>query len=450
MTPKWPSITVSRACGDSGSRARSPAASLFPQRRRISVVRFRGHDANTLQARIEDGGRPRRRRPSFFTTKRRRIGWAASRTRPCAQASGRCRLLHHRPQRQLHQRLRRPLQLLCVLSPGRTPRDTSSVSRRIFRKIDETIDVGGVQLLLQGGHNPDLPIEWYEDLFRAVKRAIRTSSCTRLSPPEVIHLSRMSRLPVPQVIERLIAAGLDSIPGGGAEILVDRVRKLLNCYGKASSDEWLDVMRHAHHAGLRTTATMMYGTVEMDRGTYRAHAAAARTAGRDCRLHRVYHVELSSRSIPNAAASRPTGIRLFADAGGRAAGARQLRQPPGVVGDAGRQGRAVEPCVRRQRHGQRDDRGERRPRRRRVATAWTKSRSCATSRMPVTSPSAATCTTTSSAIRCSAITRCTRHAELSTARAAGDTSVPAELVNYPARSAAGKKQRSQPPTSPVS
>jgi cyclic dehypoxanthinyl futalosine synthase len=83
-----------------------------------------------------------------------------------------------------------------------------------------------------------------------------------LSPPEVIHLSRLSRLPVPQVIERLIDAGLDSIPGGGAEILVDRVRKLLNCYGKASADEWLDVMSHAHHAGLRTTATMMYGTVE--------------------------------------------------------------------------------------------------------------------------------------------------------------------------------------------
>jgi cyclic dehypoxanthinyl futalosine synthase len=72
----------------------------------------------------------------------------------------------------------------------------------------------------------------------------------------------MSRLPVPQVIEKLVAAGLDSIPGGGAEILVDRVRKLLNCYSKASADEWLGVMRCAHAAGLRTTATMMYGTVE--------------------------------------------------------------------------------------------------------------------------------------------------------------------------------------------
>ena len=132
----------------------------------------------------------------------------------------------------------------------------------IFRKIDETIAVGGVQLLLQGGHNPDLPLQWYEDLFRAVKQRYPEFKLHALSPPEVVHLSRMSRLPVPEVLQRLIAAGLDSVPGGGAEILVDRVRRLLNCYGKASADEWLDVMRHAHRAGLRTTATMMYGTVE--------------------------------------------------------------------------------------------------------------------------------------------------------------------------------------------
>ncbi len=132
----------------------------------------------------------------------------------------------------------------------------------IFRKIDETIAVGGVQLLLQGGHNPDLPLAWYEDLFRAVKTRYPDFRLHALSPPEVIHLSRLSRLAVPEVIDRLIAAGLDSIPGGGAEILVDRVRKLLNCHGKASADEWLDVMRHAHRAGLRTTVTMMYGTVE--------------------------------------------------------------------------------------------------------------------------------------------------------------------------------------------
>jgi cyclic dehypoxanthinyl futalosine synthase len=134
----------------------------------------------------------------------------------------------------------------------------------LFAKIDETIAVGGVQLLLQGGHNPDLPLSWYEDLFRAVKTRYPEFKLHALSPPEVVHLSRLAQLPVPAIIDRLIAAGLDSIPGGGAEILVDRVRKLLHCYGKATSDEWLDVMRHAHRAGLRTTATMMYGTVETD------------------------------------------------------------------------------------------------------------------------------------------------------------------------------------------
>ncbi len=132
----------------------------------------------------------------------------------------------------------------------------------IFRKIDETIEVGGVQLLLQGGHNPDLPLTWYEDLFRAVKARYPEFRLHALSPPEVIHISRMSRLTPGEVVDRLIAAGLDSIPGGGAEILVDRVRRLLHCYDKATSDEWLDVMRHAHRRGLRTTATMMYGTVE--------------------------------------------------------------------------------------------------------------------------------------------------------------------------------------------
>src|SRR5262245_41605018 len=132
----------------------------------------------------------------------------------------------------------------------------------ICRKIEGTFGLGGNQLLLQGGHNPDIPIEWYEDLFRGVKSRFPDFKLHALSPPEVIHISRLSRLPVPEVIEKLIAAGLDSIPGGGAEILVDRVRKLLNCYGKATADEWLDVMRHAHRAGLRTTATMMYGTVE--------------------------------------------------------------------------------------------------------------------------------------------------------------------------------------------
>jgi cyclic dehypoxanthinyl futalosine synthase len=134
----------------------------------------------------------------------------------------------------------------------------------MFQKIEETIAVGGNQLLLQGGHNPDLPLKWYEDLFRGVKARYPEFKLHALSPPEVLFISKLNQISTREVIDRLVAAGLDSIPGGGAEMLVDRVRKILNCYTKASSDEWLGVMREAHQAGLRTTATMMYGTVETD------------------------------------------------------------------------------------------------------------------------------------------------------------------------------------------
>ena len=115
----------------------------------------------------------------------------------------------------------------------------------ILAKIQETIDLGGNQLLLQGGHNPDLPIQWYEDLFRTIKATFPDFKLHALSPPEVLHISRLNGLTTREVIDRLIAAGLDSIPGGGAEILVDRVRKALNCYSKASSDEWIGIMREA-------------------------------------------------------------------------------------------------------------------------------------------------------------------------------------------------------------
>ena len=135
----------------------------------------------------------------------------------------------------------------------------------IFRKIDETIAVGGNQLLLQGGHNPDLPIAVVRGSVPRGEVALsRVQAARAVAARSPAHLAAQSDSDAAQVIERLVAAGLDSIPGGGAEILVDRVRKLLNCYGKASSDEWLDVMREAHQAGLRTTATMMYGTVETD------------------------------------------------------------------------------------------------------------------------------------------------------------------------------------------
>ena len=130
----------------------------------------------------------------------------------------------------------------------------------IFKKIEETLAIGGTGLLMQGGHHPDLGIDYYEDLFRSIKARYRIH-LHALSPPEIQHIARRSKLTVPETLARLRDAGLDSVPGGGAEVLVDRVRKII-APKKTTSDEWLDVMRQAHRLGMSTTATMMYGHVE--------------------------------------------------------------------------------------------------------------------------------------------------------------------------------------------
>jgi cyclic dehypoxanthinyl futalosine synthase len=130
----------------------------------------------------------------------------------------------------------------------------------IFKKIEETLAIGGTGLLMQGGHHPDLGIDYYEDLFRSIK-ARYPIHLHALSPPEVQHVARRSKLTIWETLSRLRDAGLDSLPGGGAEILVDRVRDDI-APKKTKSDEWLDVMRHAHRLGMSTTATMMYGHVE--------------------------------------------------------------------------------------------------------------------------------------------------------------------------------------------
>ena len=166
------------------------------------------------------------------------------------------------------------------------------------------------------------------------------------------------------MIERLVAAGLDSIPGGGAEILVDRVRKLLNCYGKASADEWLDVMRHAHRAGLRTTATMMYGTVETDEERIehmmRLRDLQDETGGFTAFITWSYQPEHTERGGTEA-----TGVdylRTLALA--RIVLDNFDNLQASWVTQGGKVGQ-LSLAYRRQRHGQRDDRGERRPRRRR-------------------------------------------------------------------------------------
>jgi cyclic dehypoxanthinyl futalosine synthase len=145
----------------------------------------------------------------------------------------------------------------------RLPRDPEGYvlpKRVVFRKIEETLDLGGTALLLQGGHHPGLRIDWYEDLFGDIK-ARYPIHLHALSPSEVLHIAKYSKLDLPTTIARLRAAGLDSIPGGGAEILVDRVRQVI-APKKTSTEEWLGVMREAHRQGLGTSATMMYGTVD--------------------------------------------------------------------------------------------------------------------------------------------------------------------------------------------
>jgi cyclic dehypoxanthinyl futalosine synthase len=129
------------------------------------------------------------------------------------------------------------------------------------RKIDETFRYGGEQLLLQGGHHPGLGLQYYVDLFKELKRLYPTLKLHTLGPPEVAHICKLEKMSHHDVLKALKEAGMDSLPGPGAEILVDRVRRLI-AKGKCGADEWLAIMHEAHKLGLTTSATMMFGHVE--------------------------------------------------------------------------------------------------------------------------------------------------------------------------------------------
>lgn len=132
---------------------------------------------------------------------------------------------------------------------------------KLRRKIEETHEAGGNQILMQGGLNPDLPFEYYEDLLRWMKSEFPKLHIHAFSPTEISFFRDRFGIPLEESIERLRRAGLDSIPGGGAEILSDRVREKISP-GKTSADDWIEVNRVAHRLGMRTTATMMFGIVE--------------------------------------------------------------------------------------------------------------------------------------------------------------------------------------------
>ena len=128
-------------------------------------------------------------------------------------------------------------------------------------KIEETIRYGGEQLLLQGGHHPELGLDFYCDLFSGIKKKFPNIKLHALGPPEIAHISKIDGKSHKEVLKALITAGLDSLPGAGAEILDDRVRRMIS-KGKCGAQEWLDVMRVAHQLGLTTSATMMFGHIE--------------------------------------------------------------------------------------------------------------------------------------------------------------------------------------------
>ena len=131
----------------------------------------------------------------------------------------------------------------------------------LFEKIQETVDLGGDQILMQGGLHPTLPLEWYEDYLSDIKAHFPQVNVHGFSPPEIHHFTKISKLPLKTVLQRLKAAGLGSLPGGGGEILVDRVRELIT-RGKVLTDDWLNVHRVWHELGGVSSATMMFGHVE--------------------------------------------------------------------------------------------------------------------------------------------------------------------------------------------
>jgi len=144
--------------------------------------------------------------------------------------------------------------------PGHKEAYTTTIEE-YSQKIEETIRYGGEQLLLQGGHHPDLGLKFYCDIFREIKKKFPQIKLHALGPPEIAHISKIDGKSHKEVLVALMEAGLDSLPGAGAEILDDRVRRMIS-KGKCGAQEWLDVMRVAHQLKLTTSATMMFGHIE--------------------------------------------------------------------------------------------------------------------------------------------------------------------------------------------
>ena len=204
--------------------------------------------------------------------------------------------------------------------PGDTAEGYLHPTEVLYEKIDETLRLGGTGILLQGGHHPTLPLEWYELLLASFRARYPTLHIHAFSPPEIQHIVHVSKRPLEDVLERLKGAGLDSIPGGGAEILVDSVRDRIAPL-KISSHQWLAVMDRAHRLGIPSTVTMMFGHVESleDRVEHlaRVRDQQDKTGGFTAFIAWTYkpgHTELGGRETSSADYLRTQAIaRLFID-----------------------------------------------------------------------------------------------------------------------------------------
>jgi len=189
------------------------------------------------------------------------LGWAASRVRERMVPGGEATYIVDRNINTTDACIQRCRFCAFRRDPG-DPADDVLGFETIARKVAETVASGGTGILLQGGIHPGLGIDWYQELLRRLKETFPHVHLHAFSAPEIVFLAKKERLSVADVIRRLHDAGLDSIPGGGAEILEDTTRRRIGCLGKASTAEWLEVHREAHRQGIRTTATMMFGVGE--------------------------------------------------------------------------------------------------------------------------------------------------------------------------------------------
>ena len=288
------------------------------------------------------------------------LGQAADAVRRAA-LPGQHRDVHHRPQHQLHQRLRHGVQVLRVLPrAATTPRAGRTRVDEILRRCGEAVDLGATQIMLQGGHSPELGIEWYEQTFaRDQARPTRSWRCTRLGASEVVHIARTSDLDAATVIAGCTRPGSTRFAGAGAEILVDRPRTAIAPL-KETGETWLAVMETAHELGVESTATFMMGTGETNAERIEHLRMIRDVQDRTGGFRSLHPVDLPAGEQPPEGTHAGDQPGVPAHDRRRPAVLRQRQPPAGVVADHRQGHRPADPALRRRRPRLGDARGERR------------------------------------------------------------------------------------------